>query len=226
MCPPGDRAIARPGFQPVRDGLRRDAGRLKQAGQRISGIDGLVPRRVPVQLQEDLPVREPVCQPVRGVHRKRRLPDPRHPVDRADVSDAARASARHGREDGLDFRLPSRERDDVARQRAGGSGDACRQRPVDHIPVRAEASARGSLKPGPVVPGQAESIRQQPGSVPARGPADPAFQVTDGPVTHPGGFRQLFLSQPGSRAQRAQQAAKRHRKQLGHLDPDHPRLDD
>jgi hypothetical protein len=39
---------------------------------------------VRVQRQEHLPVWEPRRQPVCGVHRERRLPNPGHPIDRMD----------------------------------------------------------------------------------------------------------------------------------------------
>ena len=171
-------------------------------------------RGVGVQVDEQLPVREPVPQHMRHVHRQGGLPDPRHPVDRTDRHHPARPAAPISSDH---LRFAAGERGDVGRQRAGGSV-APSERLGKYIPGYGRVSARGSLKPGPVVPRQAEGIRQPPGSVLTWGPTDPAFQVTDGPVTHPGGVRQLFLSQAGSCAQRAQQAAKRYREQLGHLE--------
>ena len=74
----------RPGRQPGRDLLRPDPGGQQQAGQRIDRLDRPLTRRVRMQRQEKLPVRETAGQPVRCVHREGRLADPGHPADRVD----------------------------------------------------------------------------------------------------------------------------------------------
>ena len=77
--PPG-----RPGLQAGRDLPGADPGRQQQARQRVAGIDRPLTRGVRVQRQEQLPVREPLREPVRRVHRQGGLADPGHPADRAD----------------------------------------------------------------------------------------------------------------------------------------------
>ena len=73
-----------PGLHAGRDLLRPDSGAQQQAGQRVHGLDRPLARRVRVQRQEKLPVREAAGQPVRRVHREGRLADPGHPADRVD----------------------------------------------------------------------------------------------------------------------------------------------
>jgi hypothetical protein len=68
-----------------------------------------------VQRQEDLPGREPVRQPVRGVHRERGLAHPGHPPDRVNSHHPARP--RPSRNKLLQLPLPTGERDEVPRQR-------------------------------------------------------------------------------------------------------------
>ncbi len=75
---------ARPGLQAGRDVLLGDAGRQQQAGQRVGWANRPLAGSVGVQGKEELPVREARGQLVRGVHRKGRLADPRHPVNHAD----------------------------------------------------------------------------------------------------------------------------------------------
>jgi len=68
----------------------RDPDSRQQAGQRLGRADRLVPRRVPVQRQEDLPAREPADQRMRGVHGERGLADASHPANRVDAHHPAR----------------------------------------------------------------------------------------------------------------------------------------
>jgi len=72
---------------------------------------------VSVQWQKELPVREGPGQPVRGVHREGGLPDPGHPVDRADAHHPA--ARRHGVQrphQPREFGLSAGEGGDIPRQ--------------------------------------------------------------------------------------------------------------
>jgi len=75
----------RPGLQTGRDLLGGEPGGQQQAGQRIGRIHWPLAGCMGVQRQEKLPVRKGAGQPVRRVHRKGGLPDPRHPVDRVNA---------------------------------------------------------------------------------------------------------------------------------------------
>ena len=79
----------RPRLQAGRDLRRPDPGGQQQAGQRVGRVHRPLPRRVRVQRQEKLPVRESAGQSVRRVHRQCRLADSRHPADRVDPHHAA-----------------------------------------------------------------------------------------------------------------------------------------
>jgi hypothetical protein len=63
----------RPRVGPGRDLSRGHPGGQQQAGQRIGWVDRPLPLGVGMQRQEELPVREPVGELVRGVHRERGL---------------------------------------------------------------------------------------------------------------------------------------------------------
>ena len=104
-----------PRLQPRRDLRGGNPGGQQQAGQRVTRVDRPLPGRVPVQRQEDLPGREPVGQPVRGVHRERGLADPGHPPDRMNADHPART--RRGIDQLGQLLLPPGERGDVAGQR-------------------------------------------------------------------------------------------------------------
>ena len=112
-----------PRLGPGRDLRGRDPGRQQQAGQRVGRVDRLLPGGVPVQRQEDLPGREPVRQPVRGVHRERGLAHSGHPPDRVNADHPARI--RRGPGQLVQLLLPPGERGDVAGQRPG-----CRRHPA------------------------------------------------------------------------------------------------
>jgi len=47
--------------------------RQQQAGQGVYRIDRPLPRRMPVQWEEDLPIRKPSREPVSSVYREGRL---------------------------------------------------------------------------------------------------------------------------------------------------------
>jgi len=70
-----------PGFQAGRDLRGGQTRGQQQAGQPVGWVHRPLPGRVSVQRQEELPVRKPFGQPVRGVYRKAGLADPGHPVD-------------------------------------------------------------------------------------------------------------------------------------------------
>ena len=70
----------RPGLQAGRDLLRPDPGGQQQAGQRVGRVDRLLTRRVRVQRQEELPVRE--IRPAAGAPRAPRTPSCRPPPSR------------------------------------------------------------------------------------------------------------------------------------------------
>ena len=109
----------------------RDPGGGQQAGQRIGRVHRLLPGGVPVQGQEDLLGREPIRQPVRGVHRERGLAHPGHPPDRVNPHHPARI--RRGRLQLGQLPLPPGERGQVTRQRPGR-----RRHPARHRPRRRE----------------------------------------------------------------------------------------
>ena len=108
----------RPCLQTRRDLLRRDPGRQQQGSKRLSRIDRLLPRRVPMQAEKDLPAGEAVSEPVGGVHGERGLADPGHPVHRMDADHPTRR--RLGDAGGQQVQLPGTpgERGRVTRQRA------------------------------------------------------------------------------------------------------------
>lgn len=54
-----------------------DAQRAEEAGENLRGVCGVRP--VGVQVREELPIREALCQTVRGVDGERGLADTRHP---------------------------------------------------------------------------------------------------------------------------------------------------
>ena len=125
-----------PGLQAGRDPPGGDPGHLQQAGQRIGRVHRPVSGRVPVQGQENLPVRESRRQLVGGVHRERRLADPGHPADRVDSHHPAGTGCARRRGRQLPhLRLPARERGDIAGQRP-------RRR---RHPARLHARCRGSI---------------------------------------------------------------------------------
>ena len=71
-----------------------------------------------MQVDEQLPVREPVLHQVSDVHGQGSLPYAGHPVDRVDRHEAASADrASHRGGDAVQFAVPARERRRVRRQR-------------------------------------------------------------------------------------------------------------
>ena len=132
-----------PRLQPRRDLPGRDPGRQQQAGQRVLGIDRPLPGRMAVQRQEDLPGREPVRQPVRRVHRERRLAHPGHPADRVDAHHSART--RRGLHKLPQFLLPPGKRGDIAGQRPGRRRH---RRPARRGPARPSRTGPGPGRSG------------------------------------------------------------------------------
>ena len=208
-----------PGRQPGRDLLRPRPGGQQQAGQRVGRVDRPLARRVRVQRQEKLPVREIPGQPVRRVHREGRLADPGHPADRMDPHHPAGPAARRGR---------TRYRADQLRQLgrpAGEAGDIAGQRPGrrrrralpggQHL-ARREPPARRRLEQRPLRPGQAQRPGQQPGRVMAGGQVHPPLQVTDRPRGQARRLRQLLLGQPGTVPQLPQQPGETQRRLFRH----------
>ena len=112
--PPG-----RPRLQARRDLPGADPGRQQQARQRVGGINRPLPRGVRVQRQEQLPVREPLREPVRRVHRQGGLADPGHPADRTNPHHPPARRRAHQ----LPQQLPK------LGAAAGEAGDVTRQRP-------------------------------------------------------------------------------------------------
>jgi hypothetical protein len=96
------------------------SGGLKQAGQRLGGIDGPLARGMAVQRQEDLTVWEQTSKTVRGVNRERRLANPGHPAHRVDTDRAPHPCDLRRRLDQLpEFIFAACKQGDVARQRPG-----------------------------------------------------------------------------------------------------------
>ena len=151
-----------------------------------------------MQRQEDLPAREPARQPVRRVHRERRLAHPGHPADRMDPHRPARLRSAGHRDHQLgQLPLPPGERGDVPRQRP-------RRR---RHPARADPAPGRRLEPGPHLADQAQRIGQQPHRLLLRTDHRPPLQVGHRPYAQPRRLRQLLLRQPRLPAQLTQQAA-------------------
>ena len=198
-----------PGLQARRHLLGRDPGGEQQAGQRVGRVHRALPGRVPVQRQEELPVREPAGQLVRGVHRERGLADAGHPVDRVDAHDPAVGRAGQRAQQPGEFGLAAGEPADIARQRPGGGRG--RRRAVrrglpggQHLGGRCPAAGRRD-EHHPHVPAQLERVRQQLGAFLAGGPVDAPLQVTDRARAQAGRLGQFLLGQPGLGTQLAQQ---------------------
>ena len=200
-----------PCFQAGRDLRGGNPGGQQQAGQRVGRVDRLLPGRVPVQREEDLPAGEPVREPVRGVHRERGLADPGHPADRVDAHHTART--RRGLRQLLEFLLAPGERGDITRQRPGGRRSGARSS------VPRVAGPRDRLEPRSGRADQVQRIGQQPSSILVCPPADPPLQVTDRPRAQACRLRQLLLRQPRRHAQLSQQPAEIKRRLVGHGPP-------
>jgi hypothetical protein len=106
-----------------------------------------------MQVDEQLPVREPVPQQVSGMHSQRGLAYPGHPADRVDRHHpAAPSSVGHRGHDAVQFRVPAGERRRVRGQR------------VPH-PQRSHRRRLAGLQPGqclPDLPGQMPDCALQP----------------------------------------------------------------
>ena len=185
-----------PRLQARRDLRGGNPGGQQQAGQRVGRVDRLLPGRVPVQRQEDLPAGEPVRQPVRGVHRERGLAHPGHPADRVDAHHPARTRRTPSASSCSSCCRPVNEaisrgsvRVAAADPASSGTGTA---------PARPRAAASNSARAGPVRRSASASSR----AVSWRGvAADPPLQVADRPRAQPRRLRQLLLGQPGLGAQ-------------------------
>ena len=216
----------RPGLQVSRDVAGPQPGGQQQRGQRIGGRHGLLARGMAVQRQEVLPVRVIPGQPVRGMHRERRLAHPGHSADgvnRHHPTAAGRLT--HGRRQLPELARPAGEAGDVARQRADG------RRPAGPAAGRQRLHGRGlptrrRLEQLPLRPGQVQRVGQQPGGLLARGPVDPPLQITDRPRDSGSPRGQLFLRQPGIDPELAQQAGETQCRLLPHrrIAPSPPRL--
>ena len=212
-----------PGLQARRHPLGRDPGGEQQAGQRVGRVHRPLPGRVPVQRQEELPVREPPGQLVRGVHRERGLADAGHPVDRVDAHDPAVGRAGQRAQQPGEFGLAAGEPADIPRQRPGGGRGRRRGRRGlpggQHLGGRCPAAGRRDEHP-PHIPAQLERVRQQLGAFLAGGPVDAPFQVTDRARAQAGRLGQFLLGQPGLGTQLAQQLGEPQLRRLPH----HPSL--
>jgi len=198
-----------PRFQVSRDLGGRDPDGQQQAGKRVGRAQRLLPRRVPVQRQEDLPAGKPAGEPVRGVHRERGLADAGHPADRMNAHHPARPRRRVHQLGQL--LPPAGERGDVAGQRSDG-----RRRPASPGAARPGAAPRGGLEVGPGRAVQVQCLGEQPHRVLVRGGDHAPLQVADRPRAQPGRPGQLLLRQPGPGAQPPQRTGERNRR-LSHI---------
>ena len=204
----------RPCLQAWRDLLRAGPGRQQQAGQRIRGIHRSLSRRVRVQRQEKLPVREIPGQPVRRMHCKCRFADPRHPVDRVDPHHPAGGGHPGQRAQQLrQLGLTAGEAGDITRQRPGRRRRASPGR--QHLARRGPPAGRRHEQ-HPHRPGQAQRISQQQHRVLPRGAVHAPLQVTDRPRGQPRRLRQLLLRQPGLAPRLPQQPGETQRRLLRH----------
>jgi hypothetical protein len=111
--PPG-----RPRFHAGRDLPGANSGRQQQARQCIGGIHRPLSRGICVQRQEQLPIREPLGQLVRCVHRQSGLADSGHPADRTDSHHPpARRRGRQLAQQSPEFGAAASEAGDITRQR-------------------------------------------------------------------------------------------------------------
>ena len=166
-------------LQSRRDRLGADPGRQQQAGQRIGRIHWPLARRVRMQWQEDLPVRELPGELMRRVHYQGGFADPGHPPDRVDPHDSAprcRISQR-GRQP-CQLSGPAGEPRDVTRQHPRRRRRAAeRSRSAYQIlACRCQVAPPGcGLELDPLRTHEAQRIGQQPGGLLAGGGVDPAF---------------------------------------------------
>jgi len=158
---PGDPAAVERGavVRVVRDVLAGHPERPEHAVERVGGVDRRHALGVPVQVAEQLPVRVAVGEPVRDVHRERRLADARHPVDRRDhhrcgvgdlpeVGQLGRAAGEPGRRSGQLARHHPRggRRRRAGQERPFGRGEPQRGREQLHRRA-AGSSRRARLQP-------------------------------------------------------------------------------
>ena len=201
-----------PGRQAGRDLLRPGPGGQQQAGQRVGRVDRPLTRRVGVQRQEELPVRELFGQPVRRVDRKRRLADPGHPADRVDPHHTpAGRCGRHRAGQLRELGRPAGEAGDVAGQRPGRRRRGRAFADSQHL-ARRDPAARCGLEQRPLRPGQAQRPGQQPGRIVAGRAVHAPLQVADRPRGQARRLRQLLLGQPGIIPQLPQQPGKAQRR--------------
>ena len=170
----------RAGLQAGRDVLHSDASRQQQASQRISRADRRLTRGVGVQRKEELPVREPPGQPVRGVHREGGLADPRHPVDRIDLHWPTAPG--HIGQQPRELRFAAGKAANITRQAPRRRSRRCPGRRA--VPGRQHLRglrppARRRDEQHPHLAGQAQRISQQQGGVLAGAAVDTPLQVTD-----------------------------------------------
>ena len=132
------------GFQAGRDLRRGQPGGQQQAGQPIGWVHRPLPGRVSVQRHEELPVREPFGQPVRGVHRETGLADPGHPVDRVNAHHPAAGGRAIKRcHQLIKVSLAAGEGGDIPRQRPGRR----RRKRTRHAPLPGRQHGLGRPAP-------------------------------------------------------------------------------
>ena len=205
------------GLQAGWDLLRPGPGAQQQAGQRIHRLDRPLPRRVRVQRQEKLPVREISGQLVRRVHREGRLADPGHPADRVDPhhASAGRGGTSHRVGQVRQLGHAASEAGDIAGQRPGRCCRGGAFAGGQHL-ARRSAPARRRLEQRPLRPGQAQRAGQQPGRIMAGRQVHAPLQVADRPRGQSCRLRQLLLGQPGIIPQPPQQPGEAQRRLLRH----------
>jgi hypothetical protein len=161
-----------------------------------------------VQRQEELPVGEPLREPVRRVHREGGLADPGHPADRTDPHHPpAGCRARQLRHQLPQLSAAAGEAGNIA-----GQGPGRRRRGG----TRRDASARRRLEQRALRAGEVQRIGEQPGRFLAGGQVNAALQVADRPRAQARRLGQLLLRQPGISPQPPQQPAETWRRPLRH----------
>ena len=212
----------RPCVQSGRDLRPRQAGGQKQVGQRVRRISRPLSRCVTMQRHEVLPVSETRSELVSRMHRQRGLADPGHPANRDDLHHATSAGLRDVICQPRQLRSPARECRDITRQRPRRRRrESARQYRIVAASCGfiVRPAAGGGLEHSPLRPGQTKRVGQQPGGMAACRRADPAFQITDRPRTHPRRLSKAFLRQSRFSTQPPQQRPEARGQPLRHEPP-------
>ena len=179
-------------------------------------------RCMTMQRHEVLAVSESRCELVCRMYRQRGLSDPGHAADRDDLHDASSGGLRDLIFQPRQFRCPARECRNITRHRSR------RHRRESAWQYRIAAAscgfivcpaAGGGLERSPLRPGQTKRVGQQPGGMAACHRADPAFEITDSPRTHPRRLSKALLRQSGFSTQPPQQRPEARGQPLRHEPP-------